>query len=219
MMLDYNQPILFGVNMKIQRLDKNSQEIRECFFKFAQLAEMQEWDNQKHLERISQYTYILAVSLGLTNEEANIISIASLLHDVGKSFTPIALLKSKGDIQQADWQIIERHAMEGAKILDSKSSIYLHTASQIALTHHERWDGTGYPQHLKANDIPISGRICAIADVFDALTTPRIYKELTGEVEALRLIVQGSGILFDPKVVKAFESAFPDIRKVKNSLE
>jgi putative two-component system response regulator len=205
--------------MKIQRLDKNAQEIRECFFKFAQLAEIHEWDNQKHLERISQYTFLLASTIGLTNDEANVISIASLLHDVGKSFTPIALLKSKGDIQQVDWQIIERHTLEGAKVLESKSSTYLHTASLIALTHHERWDGTGYPQHLKGNDIPIGGRICAIADVYDALTTPRIYKELTGEVEALRLILQGAGILFDPTVVKAFESVFPDIRKVKSSLE
>ena len=205
--------------MKIQRIDKTSQEIRESFFKFAQLAEIQEWDNHNHLERISQYTYTLAIAMELTNEEAAVISIASLLHDVGKSFTPLALLMSRGDIQPGDWQIIERHTLQGAEILDSKTSLFLHTASVIALTHHERWDGTGYPQHLKGNQIPISGRICAIADVFDALTTPRIYKDVIGEVEALRLITQNSGILFDPAVVTAFEKVFPEIRKIKNSYE
>lgn len=205
--------------MKMQRIDKTSQEIRESFFKFAQLAEIQEWDNHNHLERISQYTYTLAIAMELTNEEAAVISIASLLHDVGKSFTPLALLMSRGDIQPGDWQIIERHTLQGAEILDSKTSLFLHTASVIALTHHERWDGTGYPQHLKGNQIPISGRICAIADVFDALTTPRIYKDVIGEVEAMRLITQNSGILFDPVVVAAFEKVFPEIRKIKNNYE
>jgi response regulator RpfG family c-di-GMP phosphodiesterase len=87
------------------------------------------------------------------------------------------------------------------------------------MTHHERWDGSGYPQHLKGQEIPLSGSICALLDVYDALTTARIYRQIIAEEEALRIINENSGILFDPKIVKAFEKEFLEIRKIKNACE
>jgi putative two-component system response regulator len=199
--------------------EKKFLESNETIFKLAYISEINEWDNRNHLERISKYAYVIASSLGLSTEEATIISIACQLHDVGKILTPVEILRTTGNIQPGDWEIIEKHTFLGAKILESKSSFLLQTGSVIAMTHHERWDGSGYPQHLKGQEIPLSGSICALLDVYDALTTARIYRQIIAEEEALRIINENSGILFDPKIVKAFEKEFLEIRKIKNACE
>jgi putative two-component system response regulator len=199
--------------------EKKFLESNETIFKLAYISEINEWDNRNHLERISKYAYVIASSLGLSTEEATIISIACQLHDVGKILTPVEILRTTGNIQPGDWEIIEKHTSLGAKILESKSSFLLQTGSVIAMTHHERWDGSGYPQHLKGQEIPLSGSICSLLDVFDALTTPRIYKQIIADEEALRMVKGSSGILFDPKIVKIFEKEFVEIRKIKKTYE
>lgn len=191
-------------------------ELSESLIRLAYMAELKEWDNRQHLERIRNYSMLLASALGLTHDEAQIISIASQVHDVGKFYTPVELLQRTGNYQPDEWEIMERHTLDGGKLLESASSIVLQTGSIIALTHHERWDGSGYPRHLKGEEIPISGRICALADVFDALTTKRAYKELISDEQALQLIKESSGVMFDPHLVKVFESKFLELRKIKN---
>jgi putative two-component system response regulator len=204
-----------------KQVDQKFADLDESFFKMAYLAEMHEWDNRNHLRRIQEYTQSIGRSLKLSKEEVVSLSIASQLHDVGKIMTPATLLKKTDDLTFDEWAIIEKHTLQGAQILESENSFILKTASIIAYTHHERWDGSGYPRHLTGQEIPLSGRICALADVFDALTTKRLYKEkeTIADEEALRLIKENSGILFDPDVVKAFEISFLEIRKAKMGLE
>lgn len=201
------------------RIDQKYTELSESLFRLAYIAELCEWDNRKHLERIRNYALIIAFAEGLSKDESNILSLACMLHDVGKIKTPIALLKRPGNFQSDEWSILEKHTTDGAKILESANSIVLQTAAMVALTHHERWDGSGYPRHLKKEDIALSGRICAVVDVFDALTTKRSYKHLIAEEEALRLLKDNSNILFDPKVVRSFENSFVEIRKIKNAFD
>jgi putative two-component system response regulator len=198
---------------------KESIDLDESLGKLGYLAEIHEWDNRKHLERVSRYVRVMALTLGFNAEEAEVLSAASKLHDVGKIFTPKDLLRSTENLGEKEWAKIEKHTTQGAKVLENKDSIVLKTASVIALTHHERWDGSGYPQRLKGKEIPMSGCICAVADVFDALTTSRPYKQTVEDEAALRMIKDSSGVLFNPEVVSAFEKGFPEIRKIKKACE
>ncbi|MEN6571702.1 MAG: HD domain-containing phosphohydrolase [Anaerolineaceae bacterium] len=200
------------------RSDSRNQELNESLVRLAYIAEIKEWDNRLHLERIRGYCQILAQAAGLTGQEAFLLGLASQLHDIGKVEVPDELLKRTGNYNADEWQLLEKHTLNGAKILDHSSSAVLQTASAIALTHHERWDGSGYPRGLKGEEIPISGRICAIADVFDALTTHRSYKELISDESAFEMIQQSSGTLFDPALVAYFTAKFSEILAVKNSI-
>lgn len=200
-------------------LKRKYQEIDETINRLAYIAEVKEWDNRKHLERIRNYSLTLASSLSLTKEEALIFSIASQLHDIGKAFIPEELLRRSGNYSPEEWEIIEKHTLQGAQMLESTFSPILQTGSVIALTHHERWDGSGYPSHLKKEEIPLSGRIFAVVDVFDALTSKRSYKNLISDQDALKLIKDSSEILFDPQVVKVFDSRYDDLLKLKKALQ
>jgi putative two-component system response regulator len=199
--------------------DKTLSDLSESIFKLGYIAEIHEWDNRLHLERISRYVLVIANSIGLTNEDATAISLASQLHDVGKFFTPTELLQSHDDLSPQNWKVIEKHTIQGSKFLESKNSLIMNMASTIALTHHERWDGSGYPARLKGEGIPLSGCICAVADVFDALTTHRPYKEIISDEDAIKMIRDSSGVLFNAKVVSAFEKEFAEIRKIKRACE
>lgn len=180
----------------------------------AYLAEISEWDNRAHLERIRRYTYLISTSAGISGDESEAISYAAQLHDVGKIATPVELLKKPGNYDEKEWPIIERHTSDGAAILSQTNAPLLLLGSSVALTHHERWDGSGYPGNLKGEQIPLASRITALADVFDALTTPRLYKHMVTPQEALELIRKSSQVLFDPAMVRAFEQCFEEIRKI-----
>jgi putative two-component system response regulator len=197
--------------------DKN-QELNESLLRLAYIAEIKEWDNRQHLERVRGYCQVLAQAVGLTSSEAVLLGMASQLHDIGKVQMPDELLERTGNYTSDEWKLVEKHTLDGARILDHSLSPILQTASTIALTHHERWDGSGYPRGLKGEEIPISGRICALADMFDALTTRRSYKELISDDAALLMIRGSSGVLFDPAHVQAFVSKFDEILKVKTSV-
>jgi putative two-component system response regulator len=201
------------------RSDQTYQEITEIVIRLAYLAELKEWDNRNHLERVRNFSLVLASALGLSKNEATIFSIASQLHDIGKAFIPDELQKRSGNYSPEEWKIIEKHTVQGAKILESSASPVLQTASVIALTHHERWDGSGYPNKFKGEEIPLSGRIYAVVDVFDALTSKRAYKNVISDEEALKLIKNSSGVLFDPQIVKAFEMQFKELTKIKSALK
>ena len=201
------------------RTNTNYSELSEILFKMAYLCETHEWDNRLHLERVGKYAYILSKSLGLDTDESTVMSIACQMHDVGKINTPKELLLTTRELSSEDWKIIEKHTQQGAAILESQNSLVMQTAASIALSHHERWDGSGYPRKLKNEEIPMGGRICAVIDVFDALTTRRTYKEVVAEEEGLKLIKDSAGVLFDPKIVSAFEKEFREIQKIKNSFE
>jgi len=194
-----------------------SQDTISMLQRVSYIAEYREGDNRSHLERVKGYTYILSRGLGLGLEGAKNISIASQLHDIGKFIIPDVISHKSDDLTPAEWVVIEKHTTSGAALLQGFSSELIQIASQIALTHHERWNGSGYPNNLAGDNIPINGRICAIADVFDALTTQRPYKKEINVMDAHNLIVGASGVLFDPELVGVFKESFEDILIIRNN--
>jgi putative two-component system response regulator len=194
-------------------------DFSEYIVRMAYLAEVKEWDNRLHLERCRRYTGIIASALGLAAEDVEVLATASQLHDIGKATIPENLLMRTGEYTKDEWVLIERHPLEGAIILNGSQSPILNLAETIAMTHHERWDGSGYPEGLKGDKIPLPGRIMGLVDVFDAATTKRIYKDPISEKDGLRVVQQLSGKLFDPRVVNAFEQRFDEILESKNSAD
>ena len=191
----------------------------EAVWRLAYIAEYREGSNLAHLERIKGYIQVLGRGLGLTQNEVQIISVACQLHDIGKVGLPEALLLQQGQYTDPDMQKIKRHTTIGAEILGNSTSPLLQAGETIALHHHERWDGSGYPHGIKGEQIPLSARLCAIADVFDALTTPRPYKKEISPEDAWRLIAGASDTLFDPQLVQVFTDELPSLLKVKKSVE
>ncbi|NIV14467.1 MAG: HD domain-containing protein [Aliifodinibius sp.] len=198
--------------------DFDQQDLQDHIILTAYIAEIKEWDNRSHIERIRRYTSLLATEMNLPLNESRLFSIAAQLHDIGKISIPDSILKKTDNLEPHEYEIAERHTLEGAKLLRGSNSVILQTAEIIALTHHERWDGSGYPRGLSGEDIPLSGRICALADVFDALTTTRPYKTEINPLKALELIKDSSGVLFDPNLVKIFEDNFDDVLSIKRSV-
>jgi putative two-component system response regulator len=191
-----------------------NKDLLDVIQRMALLAEYREKHIEKHLERMKGYCLILAHACGFTTQEAESIAYASLLHDIGEIAIEDSLLQKAGKLSPYELDKIKRHPAIGSEILHGSSSRILQTAETIAYTHHERWDGSGYPQGLAGENIPIIGRICALADVFDALTTYRPYKEEIPVEEALGLIEAASGQLFDPALVVLFRANFDKIVQV-----
>ena len=198
-------------------LDLSQQDVLDHLVLTAYLAEFAEWDNRAHLERIRRYTYILAKGMGVGHEQASLMSIAAMLHDIGKITIPVTILKKTANLEPAEYKITERHTVEGARLLHGSGSSILQAAAIIAQTHHERWDGSGYPEGLRGEEIPISGRIMALVDVFDSLTTWRPYKKEMYPDEAFELIKKSSGVLFDPKVVSILVGKIDDFSSILRS--
>jgi putative two-component system response regulator len=192
-------------------------EMIDAVRRLAYIAEYRESGNLSHLERIKGYTMVLGRGLGLSQNEVQIISTACQLHDIGKIGLPESLLLQQGRYSEAEIIKVQRHTIIGADLLSNSPSPLLQTGESIALNHHERWDGSGYPNGLQGDQIPLSARLCAIADVFDALTTPRSYKKEITVEDALRLISGSSGLLFDPQIVQAFKDDFAGILKIRKS--
>jgi len=198
--------------------DLDQQDLQDHIILTAYIAEIKEWDNRSHLERIRRYTALLANGLNLSNNDVRLFSIAAQLHDIGKITIPDSILKKTENLEPFEYEIAERHTLEGAKLLRGSNSVILQTAEIIALTHHERWDGSGYPRGLSGEEIPLSGRICALADVFDALTTPRPYKSEINPYKAMELIEDSSEELFDPTLVNVFKERFDDVLSIKKNV-
>jgi len=194
-----------------------NKELLDAIQRMAIMAEYREKDIEKHLERIKGYCLILARGCGFSNQEAESIAYASMLHDIGEVGIEESILQKSGKLTPYELGLIKRHPEFGAEILHGSPSTILQTAEIIASTHHERWDGSGYPNGLKGDEIPIIGRICAVADVFDALTTYRPYKEEVPVEEALSLIVDAGGQLFDPELVGLFQKNFDKILQVRQN--
>lgn len=178
-------------------------------------AEFKDSETALHLMRMSNYCGLLAAALGLPAHEVEIIRHASPMHDIGKIGVPDAVLMKPGPLDDDEWRIMREHPLHGARILASPVTPLLVAAEEIARTHHERYDGTGYPQGLKGDAIPLFGRICAVADVYDALTSKRPYKEAFAEDKALAIMREGRGNHFDPVVLDAFFAVLEDIRQVR----
>jgi HD-GYP domain-containing protein (c-di-GMP phosphodiesterase class II) len=158
----------------------------------------------RHLERVGRYSGVAARALGLPEQRSRAIASACRLHDIGKLGVPDEILLKPGALSDPERRLMERHAAIGHRILEDSGTPLLDLAASIALTHHEWYDGSGYPQGLVDGDIPLVGRIAAVADAFDALTSDRVYRAAATPEEAARVLREASGSQFDPDVVAAF---------------
>ncbi len=183
----------------------------EIIHRLAAATESRDEDTGLHLERIGLLCEQLGLALGMTAAEAQTLRHASLLHDVGKIAVPDAILTKPGKLTEDEWDVMRRHAEAGAAILSGSRAPIMRMAEEIALTHHERWDGSGYPQGLAGDAIPLVGRICAACDVFDALLSRRPYKEPWPLEDALAELRRERGKHFDPKVADAFLALVDDL--------
>ena len=199
----HNRGLEATVQERTRKLEVARLEILE---RLALAAEFRDDNTGEHTRRVGQMSGRLARALGLADDEALTIERAAPLHDVGKIGIRDAILLKAGALTAAEFQEMKRHTVIGADILSGSSGALLRTAETIALTHHERWDGTGYPSRLAGTSIPLAGRITHVADVFDAMTHPYGDTSNDRRGEAIRHIGDQAGLAFDPDVVKAFLS-------------
>ncbi|MBM4345073.1 MAG: HD domain-containing protein [Deltaproteobacteria bacterium] len=189
---------------------------RDTVMRLARAAEYRDGDTGEHVERMSSYAQAIARQMGLNAEEQALIKLAAPMHDVGKIGIRDAILLKNGRLTADEWEVMKQHPTIGAQILHGSRSRLLQMAEEIALSHHEKWDGTGYPQGAAGETIPLVGRIVALADVFDALTTPRVYKDAWSVEDAVAHIRRESGKHFDPRVVEAFEQCLNGLLDIRS---
>lgn len=187
-----------------QRTHELSEATETLIHRLALAGELRDNETGQHVVRVGKYAGLLAESIGLPQDLVFMIEKTSPMHDIGKIGIPDSILLKQGKLDNEERKIMDDHTTYGSKLLGDHSSMLIQMASSIALSHHERWDGTGYPAGLEGESIPIEGRITAIADVFDALTTSRPYKEAWPEDKAFDYISQQAGIIFDPTLATLF---------------
>jgi len=176
--------------------------IKEGIYMLALAAEAKDGDTGEHINRIKNMTLAICLELGMSDDESKKISYFSIMHDVGKIHIPDQILKKPGKLTRDEWLIMKSHTTAGETILGNKP--FYKTAREIARSHHERWDGTGYPDGLKKQAIPLSARIVAVADVYDALTHVRIYKIAWPREKAIEEMIRLAGKTFDPDILNVF---------------
>lgn len=188
---------------------------REIINRLGHAAEFKDNETAMHIVRMSHYTEVLARNFNLSATRVELISSAAPMHDIGKIGVPDAILQKPGKLNAEEWQVMKKHPRFGADIIgEHYDSDLLNMAKQIALYHHEKWDGSGYPIGLSGEHIPLSARIVAIADVFDALTSERPYKKAWSFDDATQLILSESGKHFDPRLVKVFRESLAEFKMI-----
>ncbi|NLV44405.1 MAG: PAS domain S-box protein [Candidatus Hydrogenedentes bacterium] len=192
---------------EIKRLEERLFEMSlEAIYMLSMAAEAKDNVTGSHLQRVRFYSEAIARQLGLPEETVVEIGYSSMMHDVGKLNVPDEILKKPGKLSPQEWAEMKKHPSKGAAIL--RDQPFYGVARDIAAHHHERWDGQGYPQGKRGEEIPLCSRIVTVADVFDALTTSRPYKNAWPDEVARAKIAEGKGTFFDPKVVDAFEQLY-----------
>jgi two-component system response regulator RpfG len=187
---------------------------KETLLRLARAGEFRDEETGCHLIRMSRYSSLIARLMGLEREEAESIELAAPLHDIGKIGIPDQILLKPGKLDAAEWQVMRRHPLIGHEILKGSASKYVRMGALIALGHHEKYDGTGYPNGLVGDHIPLCARIVAVADVFDALTSVRPYKPAWPAERAFEHLAAQRGRHFDPRLVDAFLSAKKNIEEI-----
>lgn len=226
----YSEQLESQVNLRTAELEESRLQVIHCL---AQAGEYRDDTTGRHVLRVGRYTSILARELGFGQFEASMMGLAALLHDVGKIGVPDAILLKPGALDAAEREVIKRHCEIGGRIVEpgaddtwmtmsgqqsaapmSAGHPLLDLAKTIALTHHEKWDGSGYPAGLSGERIPIAGRIVAVADVFDALSSARPYKAAFPPDQCLEIMTRDRGSHFDPAVFDALSRRIEDVLRV-----
>ncbi len=229
-MADYSTQLEREVQSRTQEVNDSRAEVIHAL---ACAGEQRDSDTGSHVIRVARFAGILAAEMGMEKSQVELLEQTAVLHDVGKIGIPDAIMQKPGKLTEDEFKVVQKHCELGRNILlgvagnaqelkktsDEREwscrSPILQTAARIAMSHHEKWDGSGYPAGLKGEDIPIEGRICAVADVFDALSSKRPYKEAFGWDKCCKILKEGRGQHFDPRVVDAFFARQDDIREVQ----
>ena len=188
---------------------------QETIFCLSRAAEYRDPETGEHIHRMAHYSRHIAKHLGLSTERQELLLQTAPMHDIGKVGTPDMILLKPGRLTPAEFVIMKQHAVIGYEVLSSSNSPLLKVAAEIAYSHHEKFDGSGYPRGMSGEDIPLFGRIVAVADVFDALTSERPYKKVWTMESARDFLRQGMGVHFDPSCVMAFFSGWDEVMTIK----
>lgn len=189
----------------------------EIIQRLARAGEYRDNETGYHIIRMSRYSEMLGRAIGMTPRECELLLQASPMHDIGKIGIPDSILLHPEKLDADQWEIMKTHVNIGAEILSGSSSKLMNMAKAIALTHHEKWNGSGYPNGLKGEEIPLEGRIVAMADVFDALTSERPYKKAWSIEDAVLELEKNSGEHFDPSLIGKFKKILPSILGIKEA--
>jgi len=198
--------------VKTEKLDKLA---RESIHMLGDAGHYNDTDTGAHIWRMAAFSARLAKELGWNHEHCKLIEMAAPMHDTGKIGIPDSILKAERKLTLNEWAEMRRHCLYGYEILNRSKHPVFQLAAVIALNHHEKWDGTGYPNGLKGDDIPEAARIVAVADVFDALTMKRSYKDAWPVEDSIEYIKNSRGLHFEPAVVDAFINCLDDIIEIK----
>ncbi|MCU7919295.1 MAG: response regulator [Candidatus Thiodiazotropha sp. (ex Epidulcina cf. delphinae)] len=205
-----------------QEIRKTTQELhdreQETLMRLAKAGEYRDEDTGNHILRISRYSKLIAQQLGLSHERCDLIAQSAPMHDIGKIGIPDAILLKPGRLTTDEFTIMQRHTVLGYEILKNSPSKYIQTGAVIALSHHEKFNGQGYPHNLSGEEIPLEARIVAVADVFDALVTDRPYKKSWPIGKAIDYISEERGSHFDPDCANAFLSEMQEVESIHHTL-
>lgn len=212
---------LYDQNRELDRkVRKKTEELHETRLqiirRLGKAAEYKDNETGLHVIRMSKYSHILALAAGMNEDDAELLMNAAPMHDIGKIGIPDSILRKPGKLDDEEFGIMRTHCTIGADVIGEDPSELLQLAKVVALTHHEKWNGFGYPNGLKGDDIPLVGRIVAVADVFDALTSERPYKKAWSVEKTIQLLEEESGNHFDPELIPLFIESLPEMLKVKD---
>lgn len=204
-------------HLSLVRASRLESSYRDAISMLGTAGHYNDTDTGVHIWRMAAYAKALAAAVGWRPEEARLVELAAPMHDTGKIGIPDAVLKKPGKLDAEEWTVMKTHTTIGHGILSRSDAPVFRMAADIALRHHEKWDGSGYPDALSGEEIPESCRIVALADVFDALTMKRPYKEAWPLDRVMDTIHQGSGNHFEPRLVEAFDRILPEICAIKRT--
>jgi putative two-component system response regulator len=208
----------FALELEKRRSDELEAAYYDTILRLTRASAYKDKETGAHIQRVSHYAKILAARLGWNEEDQELIFRAAPMHDVGKIAIPDSIIRKRGTLEGVDRKLMESHTIIGASLLEGSSSRLIDMAREIALTHHERWDGTGYPHRLSGEQIPIAGRIVMLSDHYDALRSRRSYKHGFDHTTTCQIILEGDGRTcpnhFDPHLLRMFLMVHPEFDAV-----
>lgn len=206
-----------STHLSLVRVALLERSYRDAIFMLGEAGHINDTDTGVHIWRMAAYARALAAASGWTTDQCELIELAAPMHDTGKIGIPDAILRKPGKLDATEWEVMKTHSRIGHEILSKSNAPVFLMAAEIALRHHEKYDGSGYPDGLAGEAIPASARIVALADVFDALTMKRPYKDAWPLDRVMANLQEGSGAHFDPRLVERFVSILPEILEIKDA--